>query len=805
MIGTLIPACQRELFSAKTSAAPAAGRRRSAGASKESSRFPRAPSRPCAAHGGTGPRPDRCRRGSRAGCGCCRTPGRPARSSFSFMTGTPTLLSAAVPGGSSTPQARSKTCTTRPLQSKPVSGERPPRRYFTPDGLQRLDQRSIAVAGRTVMPRTRGRGRGGGQSDQANEQGWSHNRRRRAAGWRVDTTGMNLRYLVRLGLAALLGAAFNAAFAQQALEIIPLRHRTVDQVLPALQPLLEPGATLSGSRGQLFLRASASNADDIKRALAAIDRPAKRLQISVRLDDALERERRDIQASGSVGSARRAHQRQRAGLAQRTAASASTSACRSWRAQQATIFAGRSNDDQDLRQRLRGRAAACGQRRDARDRAAARDGCRSPGRVHHDQRPARRVGRARRHRASQRRATTAASRSASAGAPASRGASGSRWRRSTERRAATRVCRRRSARRGDRRLQAAAAAARDGAGDSRCDRAHRGAGRRGGHRHRQDLRLPGSRAARRRQGHRLDRHQDAAGPALRSRPARGAQGAGGGRERRAAQGALQLCLPVPLAAQRRGRRGLARGGEPAAAHRALRRRLRDRRSRRSRRRAGGRADLGARHLDARQLPRPGLPGLRRLLRDAGAPQRARRRRGGDQPPPLLRRRGAARRRHFRAAAGVQHGDLRRGAPAAGDGAPVLRRDRLEHPAGRARARCARGAARRRRRVARARGARQSHGESGARSAAGAGRDREPAVLEPGAAPARLRRQPRSPAALPAAVPASRSRRRPSVPKAWRRAHGARRRRGPRSRECGKPRPPTKCAGWRCSRTAPACM
>jgi hypothetical protein len=114
---------------------------------------------------------------------------------------------------------------------------------------------------------------------------------------------MNLRYLVRLGVAALLGGLVHAAFAQQALEIIPLRHRTVEQVLPALQPLLESGGTLSGSRGQLFLRASAANADDIKRALAAIDRPAKRLQISVRFDDALARERRDAQVSGSIGSA----------------------------------------------------------------------------------------------------------------------------------------------------------------------------------------------------------------------------------------------------------------------------------------------------------------------------------------------------------------------------------------------------------------------------------------------------------------------------------------------------------------------
>lgn len=157
---------------------------------------------------------------------------------------------------------------------------------------------------------------------------------------------MNLRYLVRLVLAALLGAASNAAFAQQALEIIPLRHRTVEQVLPALQPLLEPGATLSGSRGQLFLLASASNADDIKRALAAIDRPAKRLQISVRFDDALERERRTVEASGSIGSGGA-----RVGVgaqdSRRAAAERVDQRLHVLEGSRATIFAGRSNDYQD--------------------------------------------------------------------------------------------------------------------------------------------------------------------------------------------------------------------------------------------------------------------------------------------------------------------------------------------------------------------------------------------------------------------------------------------------------------------------
>lgn len=158
---------------------------------------------------------------------------------------------------------------------------------------------------------------------------------------------MNLRYLVRLVLAALLGSLVHAPLAQQALEIIPLRHRTVEQVLPALQPLLEPGATLSGNRGQLFLRASPSNADDIKRALAVIDRRAKRLQISVRLDDTLERERRDLQASGSIGSGGVRF----SGSAQDSRTSTGEridQRLQVLEGSQATIFTGRSNDSRDL-------------------------------------------------------------------------------------------------------------------------------------------------------------------------------------------------------------------------------------------------------------------------------------------------------------------------------------------------------------------------------------------------------------------------------------------------------------------------
>jgi hypothetical protein len=112
---------------------------------------------------------------------------------------------------------------------------------------------------------------------------------------------MNRMQWVRSVLAAVLAGWAAHGLAQQALEIISLRHRTVDQVLPALQPLVEPGGALTGQSGQLIVRTSPANLAEIKRALEAIDRPPRRLQISVRFDDALEAARQGIEAGGRIG------------------------------------------------------------------------------------------------------------------------------------------------------------------------------------------------------------------------------------------------------------------------------------------------------------------------------------------------------------------------------------------------------------------------------------------------------------------------------------------------------------------------
>ncbi len=109
-----------------------------------------------------------------------------------------------------------------------------------------------------------------------------------------------------LALAAVLWLGL--AVAQQ-MEVIELKSQTVDQVLPTLLPLVEPGGTLTGMNNQLFLRASPRNRADIKRALAAIDTPTRRLIIRISQNRQAEDSARGAEASGQVvlGSTRRSN------------------------------------------------------------------------------------------------------------------------------------------------------------------------------------------------------------------------------------------------------------------------------------------------------------------------------------------------------------------------------------------------------------------------------------------------------------------------------------------------------------------
>ncbi len=106
----------------------------------------------------------------------------------------------------------------------------------------------------------------------------------------------------KLFVGLLVALLASSTHAQQQLEIINLKSRTADQVLPQLRPFVEPGGTLSGMNNQIFLRASDANRRQIRELLGAIDRPPRRLLISVQQDADSTLTARGGEVSGRVSS-----------------------------------------------------------------------------------------------------------------------------------------------------------------------------------------------------------------------------------------------------------------------------------------------------------------------------------------------------------------------------------------------------------------------------------------------------------------------------------------------------------------------
>ena len=106
--------------------------------------------------------------------------------------------------------------------------------------------------------------------------------------------------MIRLILAVLCCGFFVSAFAQQRMEIIPLKHRLPEQVLPTLQPLLEPGGTLSAMSGKLIVRASPANIEELRRALEAVDTRARSLMIQVRQGGSAQEDDTRVGVDGRV-------------------------------------------------------------------------------------------------------------------------------------------------------------------------------------------------------------------------------------------------------------------------------------------------------------------------------------------------------------------------------------------------------------------------------------------------------------------------------------------------------------------------
>lgn len=115
---------------------------------------------------------------------------------------------------------------------------------------------------------------------------------------------MNRKTICGWGLAAaLLGFALAPiAGAQTTVEVLPLKYRKSEQVIPVLQPLLGRDSSISGFQNQLVIRATPAELAQLKRVLADIDTAPKRLLITVRQDADQDRDRREAELSGSIGN-----------------------------------------------------------------------------------------------------------------------------------------------------------------------------------------------------------------------------------------------------------------------------------------------------------------------------------------------------------------------------------------------------------------------------------------------------------------------------------------------------------------------
>lgn len=107
--------------------------------------------------------------------------------------------------------------------------------------------------------------------------------------------------VLRVALFLLAWAQAAAVLAQTVLEVIPLRYRQAAEIIPIIQPMLPRGGSVSGYQGQLVVRTTPANLEEVKRMLAALDSAPRQLLISVRHDATVERGRRGAEISANVG------------------------------------------------------------------------------------------------------------------------------------------------------------------------------------------------------------------------------------------------------------------------------------------------------------------------------------------------------------------------------------------------------------------------------------------------------------------------------------------------------------------------
>lgn len=111
-----------------------------------------------------------------------------------------------------------------------------------------------------------------------------------------------MRYLLHtLLLSLMLSLAAAQADPRDSIEVIDLQHRSADEIIPLIEPMLGPGDVLTGAGMRLILRSGPETLTQVRQILESVDAAPANLLISVRrgaLGGSLERE---AQVQGRVG------------------------------------------------------------------------------------------------------------------------------------------------------------------------------------------------------------------------------------------------------------------------------------------------------------------------------------------------------------------------------------------------------------------------------------------------------------------------------------------------------------------------
>lgn len=111
-----------------------------------------------------------------------------------------------------------------------------------------------------------------------------------------------IKHLIQVAAFATVVVCASVSAQTTVLEVIPLKFRSTEQVIPIIQPMLAREGSVSGFQNQLIVRTTPANLQEIRRVLASIDTAPRRLLITVKQDADIERSRRATEISGSVGN-----------------------------------------------------------------------------------------------------------------------------------------------------------------------------------------------------------------------------------------------------------------------------------------------------------------------------------------------------------------------------------------------------------------------------------------------------------------------------------------------------------------------